>query len=84
MGVKCLELWAGSSCEPKAGNAPQEPSSHSEPPPRSLFTALPSRSRRWEDLGRGEKVGPEEGGGGACHSLPHTLSLSPIPAGALS
>ena len=29
MGVKGLELWAGSSCEPKAGNAPQESSSHS-------------------------------------------------------
>lgn len=75
-GGQVLELRAGSSCEPKAGNAPQEPSSHSQPPLSSLLTALPSWSSEEGGSGKGKEIGEEEEGSRACHSLPHS---PPIP-----
>lgn len=78
-GGQVLERWAGSSCEPKAGNAPQEPSSHSQPPLRSLFTALPSRSSEKGGPGKGREIGAEVEGG---RPATHRPTPSPIPAGA--
>lgn len=81
-----LELWAGSSCEPKSGNSPQEPSSHSQTL-RSLFTTLSSRSSEEGGPGKGREIGAEVGGGRpAAHCLPHPcwslmLVISPIPSG---
>lgn len=81
-----MELWAGSSCEPKSGNSPQEPSSHSQTL-RSLFTTLSSRSSGEGGPGKGREIGAEVGGGRpAAHCLPHPcwslmLVISPIPSG---
>lgn len=68
-----MELWAGSSCEPKSGNSPQEPSSHSQAL-RSLFTTLSSRSSEEGGPGKGREIGAEVGGGRpAAHCLPPSL-----------
>lgn len=78
-GGQVLELWAGSSCEPKAGNSPQEPSSHKPASLKEFAHCTPLLERQGRRTWEGER---NWGGGRRRHGLPLTSAPSPIPAGA--